>query len=334
MATPPSDDTRTLFKLLADRDWHPYEEIRDALAATVAPGRAIRKYEERLEASRKFHKAGSPQTLSAELTEDEKIFYGQRAFAQITISSWKGRGIMQRVENDKKEIRIKPGFRAYGVADAEPTQEPQKVQGSTDPPQADSVVSESPAQPPAEVPVVELPTGPVPSDFRAAALGVQPEPAAEVKPEPISVVQQPDDVPKVQPAERLAELARETRQRETDFQVGLRKFQIPKASQPVTPEPTPECSICGLGVANKQRHDQWHEEQNRPSDRPEMALLDEDALRTLLGDVMGQGLDRFQEGMQSWLQQQFAQLEASIGARRPLPQRWATGTVYGTRVNE
>ena len=84
MATPPTDDTRQLFKLLADGGWHSYEEIRDEIARAVPPGRALRKYQERIDYARK--QKGDPE-YDTDLSEDDRIYYGQRSCAQIVITS-------------------------------------------------------------------------------------------------------------------------------------------------------------------------------------------------------------------------------------------------------
>jgi hypothetical protein len=79
------------------------------------------------------------------------------------------------------------------------------------------------------------------------------------------------------------------------------------------------------------RHQEWHREQDALQKSPEMALLDEDALKTLLGDVMGLALDSFQRGMQRYLDEQFLQVEKQIEAlRKPVPasDRWAPGTPW------
>lgn len=130
MATPPSDDTRTLFKLISDGEWHRYEEIRDRIAEKVPPGRALRKYQERIEYKRKY--SGDP-TYDTSASEDERIELGAKACAQVVITSWKGRGIQHREHAGQKWIRVRPGFRSWGLeaegilgpgsADSEPSEE-------------------------------------------------------------------------------------------------------------------------------------------------------------------------------------------------------------------
>ncbi len=143
MATPPSDDTITLFKLLADGQWHNYYDVKDALAATVPPGRALRKYDERYRSGRGGRnlatESGSP------LSEDEQILYGARACAQSTISSWKGKALMFRGEAKDKEIRVKPGFQgAWGIKQpaAEAAEPGKEAGGYTEVPPTDSEPSE------------------------------------------------------------------------------------------------------------------------------------------------------------------------------------------------
>jgi hypothetical protein len=295
MATPPSDDSRTLFKLLSDGEWHGYTEVRDALARTVPPGRAIRKYEERLAYSREFLTgANGPQKNP---TEDEKIELGQRACAQRIITSWKGRGVQARGEGSEKQVRMKPGFRTWGV----------------DTPAGNE---SGPGDP-----------GPT-----------------EVTPEPVEAadgeLSQPQ-VPSVEsePVQAAAETAAE------DF-IAPREPYEPPVPTPVTPaesdpyawpspkvsaEDLPECPECGLGVINQSRHDEWHASMKQLAERSEMALLDENAMRTLLGDVMGLVLDKFQDGMVGYLEERFADFdgkllqvaEALLTQKRP-SQRWVS----------
>lgn len=277
MATPPSDDTRTLFKLLADQDWHTYESVRDALAATVPPGRALRKYEERLKASRSFRKIVDHQTT---LTEDEQIFYGARACAQVTISSWKGRGIIQRVSpQGGKEIKIKPGFRAWGLdpvdQPVEPASEAQDpVSGAVPTPEvppADSDASEPSRQGETTVSRDEGPEPVAVGDFR---LQERPGQSAAV----------PDSAEEVHAESSLSVTASELR----------------------------TCEECGLAVADQTLHDRWHERQKQSLLEQPMALFDEVTLRTLIEGILAKSLDHFQLGLQEYLDQQFSQVHGAV----------------------
>lgn len=294
MATPPSDDSRTLFKLLADGEWHSYTVIRDALARTVPPGRAIRRYEERLSYSREFLTGkGGPQRNPS---EDEKIELGQRACAQRIITSWKGRGVQAQGEGEDKKIRLKPGFRSWGVDVTVPAQTGEDSAGYTDVPPEPVEPSEEdlskPQSPPADSPVL---------------------PDAEPAPQRAQV-----EAPKAPAGEHVPP-------------AGEDPYAWP--SQKVAAPQWPECPQCGLMVINQARHDEWHAGMNGPAQRPEMALLDENAMRTLLGDVMGLVLDKFQGGMEQYLEDRFndvesrfVQLEGLFGSGKRAGSRWIDRT--------
>lgn len=271
MATPPSDDSRTLFKLLSDGEWHAYTEVRDALARTVPPGRAIRKYEERLAYSREFLTgANGPQRTP---TEDEKIELGQRACAQRIITSWKGRGVQARGEGKDKEIRMKPGFQTWGVETPATAKDDGNVEGPTEAtPDAFEAPDDELSKAPTALPAPEAAQDAVAGsgDWIAAQ-----DPYAH-PPKP------PESDPYAWPS--------------------------PK----VVAEELPECAECGLGVINQSRHDEWHAGMKQLAERSEMALLDETAMRTLLGDVMGLVLDRFQDGMVGYLEERFADFDGKL----------------------
>lgn len=298
MATPLNDDSRTLFKFMADDQWHDYDVVRDAVAKAVPPGRALRKYETRLLQNRDLRKDGRD---SSSLTTDEQIFYGARACAQITITSWKGRGLIQRIENGVKQIRRKPGFAPWGLDEpaAEP-QDPGKEAGGSpevppDDPKPVEAVLPSVEQPPAIDPV---------------------EP--EVVPEP--VVQKPVDV--ADSAEQwmsaTADLARESR-----------GYEWPAPSQSVIAQEAAQCPRCGLAVVNRERHEQWHTDQDEVLDSLEKGLVGSAELKNILEKVFGDQLDAFQQGMQGWLIQQFTQLAMAFGAQSPVPARWSRGPSGG-----
>lgn len=294
MATPPSDDTRRLFKLLDDGDWHNYNRIRDGVAEKVPPGRALRKYQERLIDGRRLrgdNKAEIP------LTEDEQIFFGARALAQSTITSWKGRGIIARGEGSEKEIKIRPGFRAWGLVAAAKSAggTPGTVEGaggSTEVPPEDSVPSEG-------------------------AGGPLPEPARPI-PEPAAASTEPVVAPMPVPEPTVNAVHHD----EADS-------WIPKTSEDYAWPPNRSttgseriaCPECGAEILNQQNHDRWHEEQKQTAREQPMALVDEVTLRTLISGEIGQSLDEFQGGMQRYLAGMFAQVERQINDLKPTAER-------------
>ncbi len=314
MATPPSDDTRSLFKLLADGQWHPYEQIRDELAATVPPGRALRKYQERVEYARKYKR---DPTYDTSASEDDRIYFGARACAQIAITSWKNRGLEVTGTAENKQIRIKPGFKTWGIGtnmngdedEVEPedernspgggqerADEPERAEES--PPsqqwrerQADGLVErgfpQHEAREAAGLPQVEI----VPDAMPGRSAGAASDPGDPGEPD------QGDEYSwGVESEEKIRE----------------RRYTISETSQPVT---TTECQMCGAEVLDVSKHAEWHEQfiaRSAPEQREDMALFAESEIRSLLRDVVETVLDQFQENMVQYLSTQFAHVDAGI----------------------
>jgi hypothetical protein len=114
MATPPSDETKVLFRLLADGEWHLYDDVRNEIARLIPPGKGLRRYEQNVEYKRQYRQDPSYDTS---LSEDDRIFYGQRMLAQAVITSWKGRGVIFTGDgsSEPKRLKIKPGAKPWGV---------------------------------------------------------------------------------------------------------------------------------------------------------------------------------------------------------------------------
>lgn len=109
---PLSDESRLLLRLLSDGAWHPLPDIMDKLAATVVPGKAIRRYDtNERHRTRRFGERKGP-----ELPDDEKIKAGSRAIASDTFNSLKKRFVELRDTDDGvREIRRRD--RVVPVAD-------------------------------------------------------------------------------------------------------------------------------------------------------------------------------------------------------------------------
>src|SRR4051812_13355301 len=86
MATPWSAEVRSLFKVLGDGEWHDMKAVTAALAATIAPGKALRRYENYTQKRR--DRVGALPAVR-EPTEDEKIELGRRRLANQAINSVK-----------------------------------------------------------------------------------------------------------------------------------------------------------------------------------------------------------------------------------------------------
>lgn len=316
MATPPSDDTRTMFKLIADGEWHNYQQVKAAIAATVPPGRALRKYQQRLQESRDIRRDSNTEVYRS---EDEQIRLGAMSCAQVTLTSWKGKGIIVRGEGTEKQVKVKPGFHSWGIVQAPVTtmQDPAKQgQGYTDLPPRDSEPFEARGVEPQE------------------ASAFNPEPQAEPEPEPASMVEldaltvmQPSPVgsflaaapdsalvegPK--PAQQWVPPADSPFAAVSDVKAG--PGDQPAPSQWVTNVPVQICSECSMAVTDLAAHEQWHAELKAEPGGKEFALVDREAMVTLVGDVTRQVLDEFQVGLQDWFEERFAELERQIFALR------------------
>lgn len=105
MPSPMSIESRSLLRLLDDGQWHDLEEIHVKLAATVAPGKALRRYEDR--AALRAAKEGPRR--SPELSDEEKIQSGQRILASVAINSMKKRYVEFMETDEGRKIRRRPG---------------------------------------------------------------------------------------------------------------------------------------------------------------------------------------------------------------------------------
>lgn len=321
MPTPPNADTLVLFRLLADKQWHRYLEVRDAIALTVAPGRAVRRYQQdRMnDKSNKNRHHNDPLPVSRR-SEAEQIEYGQRSCATAVIASWKRAGaVLQRGMNDGREIKVREGFTSWGIpgfmpgSDEEsPPKAAEEPRGSTEVPPRESEPSETPLMSSEPVSVPE------------------PEPVSVPEPEvEVSVaVEEPVVEPRVPDWANAAPGVAEVDAVLVERFLGPREGPAPvDAVSPnggleATPGALEWCELCGLTVGNAGLHSQWHAE-NVKSDTPsEMALLNESQLKDLLSKEIVDALDQFQGGLQGYLDGQFAQLEGMMAAALRMGMRW------------
>lgn len=84
-----SCESQVLLRLLEDGEWHPFEETYDRLLGAVAPGKALRRYEQ-IEAARV--KQHGPRK-GARLSEEEQIASGRRSIANDTVNSMRKRHV-------------------------------------------------------------------------------------------------------------------------------------------------------------------------------------------------------------------------------------------------
>lgn len=96
-----SNEAILLLKLLEDGGWHSYEQIVSRVALTVAPGRALRKWEALRDSQvRKYGPRQSPEP-----SDDEKIASGQRTYAVGAVNSLKERHLELRGDGAGREMR-------------------------------------------------------------------------------------------------------------------------------------------------------------------------------------------------------------------------------------
>lgn len=296
MATPPNDDTKMLFKLLSDREWHSYNEIKEALAQTVPPGRALRKYAERVEYNRRS-KHGKYETLPS---ENDQIVYGQRGIAQNTITSWQGRGLWIRGKGSDKEIKVRPGFSSYGIPGFEPPassapREPgSQAPGEPEVARGDSEPSETDRSGPQEV---------------AGAVPAEPPPEAEPQPGPEVV----EDLWLPGPADVEPERALPDPHAEAAYE-----WSAAPTGPVMVPASATACIACGMLVLDVELHARWHQELSEEASGRDFTL---DNLMSRFDNAISAKLDAFQAGMELWLTDQFDMLEQAILNSRPAS-RW------------
>jgi hypothetical protein len=282
MASPPTDESILLFTLLSDGRWHKYSEIKKSIAVKVAPGRALRAYESRLNGMRK--QRGDPM-YNTKASEAERIDLGRLEVAQATVSSWANRGIEVQGSGNYRLIRVKPGFKSWGLptpAEASESDENGPGVGRVTP--GDSEPSEG---------------GPAPGGEGAG------EPGATGVAEPGTPVPIPH-------APGLVS---------SSSAVDVSWWSSPEGSSPsVIAEALvsrlASCPECGLLVGDFEIHKLWHarQEPQNPSSGPVPA-------QKIFEDL----LDRFQVGMQTWMLLQFSQLEAKVMGRKHVPSKWRDG---------
>lgn len=308
MPSPPSEDSVQLFKLLADGRWHRYLDVRDKLALKVAPGRALRKYDERLKHLRVTRNDPKYQTANS---EDDRIMYGARMCAQQCITSWKERkrGLEQRGSGNGREIRVEPGFRSAGLTDGWPEVLPAESEGSESSPVGEVGVEDSGSSgglsgvPAGDVlpAVVRERFGELPESERPVRLG---EPAGSGLPERLREVR--DFYDTTDTSEQLAA-----------SMASVTEGEVPEGFTPVV-----ACPVCGVPVLDLAVHEAWHVSQVRVQEQ----ILNAKFEVTLSGEPLDKQLDRFQDNMQEWMAMQFAQLEMVLRVWMKAQDRWVGGS--------
>lgn len=371
MPSPPTEESKALFKILVDVEdttqWRSYEEVRDALSSTVAPGKAFRRYQDRLTKERK--RRGSDDTETP-LSDQAQIFYGARDVAQATISSWSSRGgLLNDGKKDGRRIKINPEHKGWAVfrmmveQDVSKAQEgvqsaqesAEKAGGSPEVPPGDSGASEAPGSPSEDVfrggegaEGVAAPVEPT----GGATVAVPEAELAAARPEswrdPIvpgvrwnEAVGDPAGSPWQESLLARAERAEAAAVRDSEWSPGIPEVspsdltwappaqeagqRIPEWLQSVDLSNVVLCPVCKVLVIDSIDHDKWHADQDSLHADREMALINEKALRTLLGDVIRLELDEFRLSLAHYLDTEFSELRRSIASLRLQPRgtaRW------------
>lgn len=103
--SPLSAEARALLRLLEDGGWHSYEAVAEQLSAVIAPGKALRRYEERRQRRARDYKSGRKMI---ELPEEEKIASGRRLVGNSTFNSMKNKMIDVEWRNGVRMVRRRP----------------------------------------------------------------------------------------------------------------------------------------------------------------------------------------------------------------------------------
>ncbi len=106
LASPMSTEARILLKLLDDGRWHDYTAVRVRLAATVAPGKALRRYDTN-EASRVARRG---PRIGPQLSDEEKILSGQASIATDVMHSMRKHHIDVRDLDGTRQVRRRPAL--------------------------------------------------------------------------------------------------------------------------------------------------------------------------------------------------------------------------------
>lgn len=104
MPAPLSIEAQALLKLLDDGEWHDLEFIKVKLAERIAPGKALRRYNERV--ANRQNREGPRKTEL--MPESEQIASGQRVLAGVAINSMKKKYVEVRDRPGGQEIRVRP----------------------------------------------------------------------------------------------------------------------------------------------------------------------------------------------------------------------------------
>lgn len=105
MGTPLTEESKALLRLLSDGQERRLDWILARVAESIAPGRALRKYEER---STNYH-AKYGERKSAELSDDEKIASGGKYLAKRSVRSLRANYLVITDTATGPVVKLRPG---------------------------------------------------------------------------------------------------------------------------------------------------------------------------------------------------------------------------------
>lgn len=285
MPAPLSFEFKQLWRLLEDRQWHDYDDIKSALAGKIAPGRALRRYEERT--ANRIERDAVARAREPEMSDAKKVIYGARMLAGVAINSMRGRYLDIEDTPSGKRIRLRPGVPA--------------PQGLRDDGDADETESNRVPRP-----VREETSWPEDLNVTSTANELS-ETQAVTTPDEVHETQ---DGPN-EPAPEAAEAAEDPGVPETTpepVEEVLNDFVVDEPDEEDDEPPVPP-----EGTEARQVFDQIMEGLGLPRVPP---VVPEARLRQIIREeverVLEPALEAFQDGMQIWLMQRLAGLELII----------------------
>lgn len=97
-------ESRDLLKMLLDGEWHVVDEVRQKLAARVAPGRALRNYEVRQ--AKRLEKIGNATRTRPEAAQDQRIRSGGLTLAAAALYSMRNY-LIYKEEDEVRYVRLR-----------------------------------------------------------------------------------------------------------------------------------------------------------------------------------------------------------------------------------
>src|SRR5690349_8952735 len=101
-----SPESEALLRMLADGQWRDLDETLRRVEVTIAPGKALRRYDTK-EAAR-VRRTGS-ERKTPELSDDDKIASGRRTLANVAVNALKIRHVeIRELASGRRQVRLRP----------------------------------------------------------------------------------------------------------------------------------------------------------------------------------------------------------------------------------